>query len=137
MTAQSVGWDEVLGRSKGLGFLAQQFFVVLTEPTNSLAEIEEVLKEHLQYQVKLEKQGRMFAAGPLCDVATGSWLGRGLVIIRADSLEEAKDIAAGDPMHVSGARRFEVIPWCMNEGGFDLRVRLSSGTAELLGGQAS
>lgn len=137
MTTQTIPWGDVLGRSKSLGYLAQQLFVVLTEPVNSLAEVEQALQEHLLFQVELEKQGRMFAAGPLCNLETNSWLGRGMVILRANSLEEAREIASRDPMHTSGARRFEVLPWCMNEGGFDLRVRLSSGTAELLDSEAS
>jgi len=124
-------WPGLLELSKGHGFLAQQLFAVFTYPVKSFADIEKMLPEHLDYQVDLEARGRMFAAGPLCDVETESWLGRGLVVIRASSLEEAREIAASDPMHKSGARNFEVIPWCVNEGGFDLRVRFSNGTAEL------
>ena len=38
-----------------------------------------------------------------------------MVIIRAGSLAEAKEIAASDPMHASGARSYTVRPWLVNE----------------------
>ena len=68
----------------------------------------------------------MFAAGPLAERGE-SWSGDGMVIIRADSLEEATKIAEADPMHSSGARKFNIRPWLMNEGGFNLRVTFSDG----------
>lgn len=65
---------------------------------------------------ELEEQGVMFAAGPV-SVADGSaWKGEGVFVYRAASLEDAIRIAEQDPMHTSGARRFEVRAWCLNEG---------------------
>lgn len=132
MEDQTISWDALLARGKGRGFLAQQFFAIFTYPAKSFADIEAKLAEHLKFQIDLEERGIMFAAGPLCDVETNSWKGRGLVVVRAADLEAAKQIAAADPMHSSGARRFEVIPWCVNEGGFDVRIRYSKGTFDML-----
>ena len=50
-----------------------------------------------------------------------------MIIIRADSMEEATRIAEADPMHSSGARTFRIRSWLMNEGGFNLRVTFSDG----------
>mgnify|MGYP001217715574 FL=1 len=51
-----------------------------------------------------------------------------MVIIRANSLSEAKEIAASDPMHKSGARSFTVRPWLLNEGTINLSVNYSKGS---------
>lgn len=132
MEEATVSWQALLARGKGRGFLAQQFFAIFTYPVKSFAEIEAVLPEHLKYQIELEAKGMMFAAGPLCDVETDSWKGRGLIVVRAPDLKAAGALAASDPMHRSGVRRFDVIPWCVNEGGYDLRVRYSKGSVEML-----
>ena len=60
----------------------------------------------------------MLAAGPLAD-DSGELGGDGMVIIRADSLEEATKIA-GQTMHSSGARNSSAM--ADEEGGFNLRV---------------
>jgi hypothetical protein len=46
--------------------------------------------------------------------------------VRAASRAEAIAIAERDPMHRSGARRFTVRPWMINEGTMTVRLDLSS-----------
>ena len=48
-----------------------------------------------------------------------------MIIVRAASLAEAIVIAEADPMHSSGARRFHVRPWLLNEGSYTVTVRYS------------
>lgn len=55
-----------------------------------------------------------------------------MVIIRAGSLAEAKEIAASDPMHKSNARSFTVRPWLMNEGTVTVKLTYSDGKREIL-----
>ena len=109
------------------GMLAKQLLIVFTEPTGGLDKVQNSRAEHLKYQVEIEQRGIMFAAGPLADGSGESWSGDGMVFISADSLEEATKIAEADPMHSSGARKFNIRPWLMNEGGFNLRVTFSDG----------
>ena len=54
-----------------------------------------------------------------------------MVVVRAENLAHAREIAASDPMHSSGARSFTVRPWLVNEGGFNLRVTFSDGKRTL------
>jgi uncharacterized protein len=89
------------------------------------------IKEHLAFQVELEKDGTMFAAGPNWTDDEKSWAGDGMVVARAKSLAEAKEIAARDPMHKSGARKFTVRPWFINEGTISVRLNCSKGTFEM------
>jgi uncharacterized protein YciI len=84
--------------------------VVFTTPTKGIEPVMKVVKDHLEFQVTLEKQGIMFAAGPNWTDDGKSWEGDGMVVIRAKSLAEAMDIMKRDPMHKSGARKFKIRP---------------------------
>ncbi len=114
------------------GLLAKQLYVVLTRPSNGLQPVLDNLQEHLAYQLELERKGIMFAAGPFADDDQQRWEGEGMVIIRAAGIEEAKQIAANDPMHKSGAREYRVRPWMLNEGSITLKVTYSNGKREVL-----
>ena len=120
-------WKEMIATASERGMLAKQLFVVFTEPTSDLGKVQEARAEHLKYQVEIEQKGIMFAAGPLADDSGERWGGDGMIIIRANSMEEATRIAEADPMHSSGARTFRIRSWLMNEGGFNLRVTFSDG----------
>ena len=124
MSAENT-WRQRVEKARDTGLLAGEFFVVLTEPAGSKDKVRDSLKEHLAYQRQLEEQGALVAAGPLSDETGTDWTGKGLIILRADTLEQARKLAEGDPMHSSGARTFTLLPWLMNEGSFTLRVSLS------------
>lgn len=121
-------WRDRVEAARSEGLLAKEFFVVMTEPAGDKNKVREVLAEHLDYQRMLEADGALVAAGPLSDETGVEWTGKGLIILRAENLEAAHEIALADPMHKSGARRFTLLPWMMNEGGFTLRVSLSKQT---------
>ena len=74
----------------------------------------------------------MYGAGPFWTDDEKEWRGEGLVIIRAKNLDEAKAIAAEDPMHLSGARVFEVRPWLMCEGSVTIKLNHSTRNYEIL-----
>ena len=73
----------------------------------------------------------MFCAGPFWEDNEIDWSGEGMFIIRANSLAEAKEIAATDLMHKSGARSFIVRPWLLNEGAINLSINYSKGNFTL------
>ena len=123
---------DIINLSKEKGFLAKQLYVVFTTPTNGMEPVKANVHEHLAFQVELEKKGIMFAAGPLWLDDEESWSGEGMVVIRAGSLAEAKAIAASDPMHKSGARKFTVRPWFVNEGTVTIRLNYSAGKFEMV-----
>ena len=126
----SVKAEEIVALSKKEGFLAKQLYVVFTTPTNGIGPVMENVKEHLAFQVKLEKEGIMFAAGPNWTDDGKSWEGDGMVVIRANSLADAKQIMERDPMHKSGA--FKIRPWLVNEGTVSVRLNYSQGTFEMI-----
>ncbi len=63
--------------------------------------------QHLEYLLQKKNEGRIFASGRF----TGN--DGGLVIYTAESLDEAKKTAAGDPYVISGARVLEIYEWDM------------------------
>jgi len=106
--------------------LQKQLYAIFTTPTDGLGPVFANLEAHLAYQVQIEREGIMFAAGPLWTEDGESWEGEGLVVVRASSREEAVAIAERDPMHRSGARTFKVRPWMINEGSLTLRLDYST-----------
>lgn len=84
-------------------FLRKDMYVVVTKPVASREKIEPLIAEHLANQVRLERAGIMFAAGPLTS-EEGARLG-GMFVIRADSFAAARAIADSDPLHKAGLRR--------------------------------
>jgi len=116
----------VLEASKSM--LQKQLYAIFTTPTDGLGAVFANLDDHLKFQVQLEKDGIMYAAGPMWTDDEPSWEGEGLVVVRAASRQEAIAIAERDPMHVAGARSFKVRPWLINEGSVTVRLDYSSQT---------
>lgn len=96
-------------------FLGKQLFVIVTSPVKPREEMMKLLPAHLEHQVALERRGTLFAAGPLAD-REGKVQGKGLIVIRAGSFEEAEAIAMEDPFHKAGVRTFTIERWTVNEG---------------------
>jgi len=132
MGSDDFPWQDHVDKVSAKGLLAKQLYVVLTSPANGLQPVLDNLQEHLAYQLELERKGIMFAAGPFADDDQQRWEGEGMVIIRAENIEEAKQIAASDPMHKSGARQYRVRPWMLNEGSITLKVTYSNGKREVI-----
>ena len=126
MSGPNITKDDIIAASAGM--LHKQLYVVSTTPTNGMGPVMENIEEHLKFQVELEQKGIMMCAGPLWADDEHTWHGEGMVIIRADSLAHAKEIAESDPMHSSGARSFTVRPWMLNEGRMTITVDFSTGS---------
>lgn len=118
-------WQGMIDNISAKGMLAKRMYVVFTTPVGGMDVVMKNLEEHLAYQVDLEARGIMFGAGPFADDTETNWEGEGMVIVRAASLAEARAIAEADPMHKSGARKFRIRPWLLNEGSYTVTVRYS------------
>ena len=129
MSEPKITKQDVLNASSEM--LNKDLYVVFTKPTNGMIPVMENLEDHLKFQVSLEKQGIMFGAGPFWEDNEIDWNGEGMVIIRANSIDHAKEIANSDPMHKSGARSFTVRPWLLNEGSIQVTLDYSTGKFKL------
>lgn len=131
MTDKPIPWAKKVADSRSKGFLGMQLYVVMTEPVDGMGPVREHFAAHIEYQKEIEAKGIMFAAGPFADDKEEFMQGDGMIIIRAASVEEATKIAAADPMHKNGARKFRVRPWLVNEGCLTVKVTFSDGGREI------
>jgi len=106
------------------GMLRKKLYVVLTTPMAGPERIAEVLPQHLEYMIGLERQGLLFASGPLAEEGSEP-RGHGLTILRCTDAAEARKIAEADPFSAHGLRTFEVRQWTVMEGTLGLKVNLS------------
>ena len=111
--------------------LQKDLYVIFTRPVAPREEIMKMLPKHLERQVELEKQGILFAAGPM-EPQDESKPRTGMIIIRADSFEHANEIAMADPFHAAGLREFDIWNWSMNEGSFTVTINYSDKSAAVI-----
>jgi len=111
--------------------LQKDLYVIFTRPVAPREEIMKMLPQHLERQVELEKQGILFAAGPM-EPQDDTKPRTGMIIIRADSFEHANEIAMGDPFHAAGLREFDIWNWSMNEGSFTVTINYSDKSANVI-----
>jgi uncharacterized protein len=110
-------------------FLGKELYVIVTTPVVAREQLDKMLPEHLAHQIRLEKQGIMFGAGPLA-TEDGARIG-GMVIIRAESFAAARAIADADPYHKNGLRTYTLTKWTVNEGSYGIRVNYSDQTVTI------
>jgi hypothetical protein len=115
---------EAAARTMTAGMLGLKLWVITTKTVVDREKAAPLLQAHLEYQVRLEKQGVMFGAGPLRN-PDGSRADLGLIIIRAASADEARRTADSDPMHQAGARTYTLHEWTLNEGRLTVSIDLS------------
>lgn len=110
--------------------LRKELYVIFTRPVAPREKIMELLPKHLERQVELEKAGIMFAAGPM-EPEDGDKPRTGMIIVRAASFAEAREIADADPFHAAGLREYDLWKWTMNEGSVTVTVNYSDQTMTL------
>ena len=110
--------------------LRKDLYVIFTRPVAPREKIMELLPKHLERQVELEKQGILFAAGPM-EPQEDDKPRTGMIMIRADSFEDAHAIAMEDPLHAAGLREFDIWNWSMNEGSFTVTISYSNQSAAI------
>jgi uncharacterized protein YciI len=110
--------------------LRKKLYVVLSSGAATPEQIGAVLPQHLEYMIGLEKQGQLFASGPLT-AAPGRPAGDGLTVLRAASEDDARRIAAADPFVINKLRTFEVREWTVMEGSFGVKLNFSDQTLEI------
>lgn len=111
--------------------LQKDLYVIFTRAVAPREEIMKMLPAHLERQVELEKQGILFAAGPM-EPEDSDKPRTGMIIVRADSFEHANEIAMGDPFHAAGLREFDIWNWSMNEGSFTVTINYSDKSADVV-----
>ncbi len=121
-----VAWNDYKREAEERGSLALELYAAISTPAGAPEDVKANLPDHLAYQATLEREGQLAFAGPMSDETGEQMQGTGLIIYRAEDLDEARKLAEADPMHVSGARSFVLRRWMINEGSLSLTVGLST-----------
>ncbi len=126
-----VAWKEYKAIAQERGALAFEVYVAESTPEKSPEEVKAALPDHLAYIRSLETSGQLLVAGPVSDASGEEMQGAGMLVLRAGSMEDARKLAENDPMHLSGARKFTLKKWLVNEGRISISVGVSTGMVEL------
>ena len=103
------------------GMINKKLYVAISKGRCTLELLQAHLPEHLAYMVLLEKQGLLFASGPL----KGGAVGDGLTVYNTRTLAHARRLAEQDPFVRLGLRDFELREWTLMEGAMSFTVNLS------------
>jgi uncharacterized protein YciI len=107
--------------------LKKTLWLIVSRAVAPPAELRRHLKAHLEHQIRLEKAGIMYGAGP-ANRPGETAAAFGLIIIRAKDEAEARRIADADTMHASAARQYELYSWSLNEGRVNVQLNFSDQT---------
>lgn len=109
--------------------LQRDYWLIRSTPadTTTSSDVERCAASHIGWLLGLEAAGTVLLSGPLLS-GPGVAPGAGITIIRADTEQQAVNIANTDPFVTAGLRTFEVFRWRINEGSVDVRLFLGTGT---------
>lgn len=118
--------EDTIARAQALdtGMGAELYFYI-TRPTGSFEDVVEILPQHMDFVHTIEDGGIMVMGGQITPDGADDAGGLGVIVIRANSFEEARAIADRDPAHASGARDYELFKWNINEGATTIRLKFS------------
>lgn len=83
-------------------------FVILLTQIPGVETTEALIRRHVAYLRELDRRGQLVICGPFTDYPGG------MVIIKAESLESAKQIASDDPFVIEKSRTPEVRSWLLS-----------------------
>ena len=87
--------------------LQKQLYAIFTVPTGGIEPILAGLEEHLGFQMQLEREGIMYAAGPMWSDDEKEWNGDGLVVGAKAVADEAHQKIVGRQAQRAGQRLVE------------------------------
>ena len=94
------------------------FLVLLVRPPNApempKAELDKLQEGHMANMRRLADEGKLFKAGPTEDFSGRNV--RGIFILKADSLDQAKEWVATDPSVKAGRLAPEFMKWFVQKG---------------------
>jgi len=78
-------------------------YLVVTQRTAQFQEA--IIGKHIEYLDELRAQGKLEMSGPFTDMSGGAY------ILKVESLDAAKAIAAADPIQTTGSSKGTVYEW--------------------------
>jgi uncharacterized protein YciI len=104
---------ELFQQTQSTGQFVKKAYIIRSEFINPDL-FDAVIEEHRDYLEKLAADGTLFAAGPFVPGGSESlYSGVGMIVVYADSEDDARLIAENDPMHRRGVRKFTIDFWLL------------------------
>ena len=110
--------------------MLKRVFYVMRRRIVAPEKLSAAMLDHYRWIIALEKQGMVFASGPVSD--SDGKPGVGMTVFRAEGFEEAARLAAGDPFCLCGAAEFDIVSWQVNEGRISLSADFSDQSLTLI-----
>jgi len=104
--------------------LKKRLFAALNKAVAPQEQMLPLMADHLEYMIKLESEGKLFASGPF--IRPGVLVGDGLTILRTDTLEEARSLMEDEPLIKRGLRTFDLHVWELREGRMTVQLNAST-----------
>lgn len=104
--------------AESMGMAVYHVFLLKKGPTwspDSTSEISALQEEHLANLHRLAQMGKLVLNGPLLDSFDTSGEIRGIGVLKTDTLAEAEDLVATDPMVKAGRLVFELHAWMVEK----------------------
>jgi uncharacterized protein len=79
-------------------------------------EINKLQEAHMANFRRLNDIGKLAVNGPLLDSLMEGGEIRGIGVLKADSLNEARELVSTDPMVIANRLIFEIHPWMIAKG---------------------
>ena len=86
------------------------WYLTFSKPASTREQIIPHLQEHLDWQRNAHDSGGMLYSGPSADFSMG------IMLLRAESLDDAKKTMDSEPFHKLGLRTYEIIEWDVHQG---------------------
>ena len=105
--------------------LQKSYYLMFREVVDG-SRIPDLMLDHYRWLIGLEKEGKVFASGPLFE--KNGEQGVGMTVFSVAGWEEAEALASNDPFCASGAMKFSIRRWQVNEGRIKIAIDFSDGT---------
>ena len=106
--------------------MLQKSYYAMFRTLEDPSKIGPVILDHYHWMIRMEKENRVFASGPL--FKNDGSQGVGMTVFRCESFAEAEALAVQDPFVICGAVNYEVQRWQINEGRINVSVDFSDQT---------
>lgn len=81
------------------------WYLIISRRIAPIEEVKKVTADHFVWMHAQHKQGTVIISGPTPDRS------HGIYVVKAESEEEARQIADSDPFALAGVRTYDLYPW--------------------------
>lgn len=106
--------------------MIQRSFFVMSRQIVAPERLHDAMLDHFRWVIGLEKQGLVFASGPVFQ--KDGTPGVGMTVFRVQNFETAEELASGDPFCKCGAAKFTIQRWQVNGGRLSVSIDFSDQT---------